>query len=175
MLPAFQKSLPISYLSFLSPSGTFFLTSVTINQFVCFSTLREWSYKVCTCSRLFFLRFITFVACSSCLLYNCMLKMILVGVHISFKSFHDGFFKVYLFWEREKESRGGPEREGDKESEAGSRLWAVSTEPNLGLQLTNRETMTWAQVGCLTDWVPQHFCFFNSMDQFHWKTLPNGV
>ena len=30
-------------------------------------------------------------------------------------------------------SRGGAEREGDRESEAGSGLWAVSTEPDAGL------------------------------------------
>ena len=34
------------------------------------------------------------------------------------------------------------EREGDTESEAGSRLWAVSTEPDTGLELVNREVMT---------------------------------
>ena len=34
------------------------------------------------------------------------------------------------------------EREGDIESEAGSRLRAVSTEPNAGLVLTNGEIMT---------------------------------
>ena len=39
-------------------------------------------------------------------------------------------------------SRGGEEREGDTESEAGFRLLAVSTEPNAGLKLTNREIMT---------------------------------
>ena len=39
-------------------------------------------------------------------------------------------------------SRGGAEREGDAESEAGSRLRAVSTEPNAGLELTDREIMT---------------------------------
>ena len=32
-------------------------------------------------------------------------------------------------------SRGGAEREGDAESEAGSRLLAVSTEPGVGLEL----------------------------------------
>ena len=37
---------------------------------------------------------------------------------------------------------GRPEREGDTESEAGSRLRAVSTEPDVGLQLTDREIMT---------------------------------
>ena len=39
-------------------------------------------------------------------------------------------------------SRGGAEREGDTESEAGSRLCTVSTEPDVGLELTNREIMT---------------------------------
>ena len=39
-------------------------------------------------------------------------------------------------------SRGGAEREGDTESEAGSRLCAISTEPEAGLELTNREILT---------------------------------
>ena len=43
---------------------------------------------------------------------------------------------------REREHRGGAEREGDAESEAGFRLQAVSTEPNMGLELTNHEIMT---------------------------------
>ena len=38
-------------------------------------------------------------------------------------------------------SGGGAEREGDTESEAGSRLWAVSTEPNAGLELTDHQIM----------------------------------
>ena len=50
---------------------------------------------------------------------------------------------------------GGAEREGDTESEAGSRLWAVSTEPDAGLELTDREIMTWAEVGRSTDWATQ--------------------
>ena len=44
--------------------------------------------------------------------------------------------------ERQTMSRGGAEREGDTESEAGSRLQAVSTEPNVGLDLMNCEIMT---------------------------------
>ena len=44
-------------------------------------------------------------------------------------------------------SRRGAEREGDTESEAGSRLQAVSTEPNVGLELTDREIVTRAEVG----------------------------
>ena len=43
------------------------------------------------------------------------------------------------------------EREGDTESESGSRLRAVSTEPDVGLELTNCEIMTWAEAGCSTD------------------------
>ena len=47
---------------------------------------------------------------------------------------------------------GAERQERDTESEAGSRLWAVSTEPNTGLQLMNREIMTWAKGKRLTDW-----------------------
>ena len=39
-------------------------------------------------------------------------------------------------------NRGGAEREGDTECETGSRLCAVSTEPDTGLELTDREIMT---------------------------------
>ena len=69
------------------------------------------------------------------------------------------FFNFYLFLrerERERENeRGEAETEGDTESEAGSRLWAVSTEPDVGLKPTNCEIMTWAEVGLLTDWATQ--------------------
>ena len=55
-------------------------------------------------------------------------------------------FNVYLFLrarERNSASGGGTEKEGDTESEAGSRLRrAVSTEPDAGLGPTNREIMT---------------------------------
>ena len=57
--------------------------------------------------------------------------------------------------ERECANGGGAEREGDTESKAGSRLQAVSTEPVAGLKLTNREIMTLAKVGRLTDWATQ--------------------
>ena len=39
-------------------------------------------------------------------------------------------------------SMGGAEREGDTESEAGSRLQALSTESDAGLELMNHEIMT---------------------------------
>ena len=38
---------------------------------------------------------------------------------------------------------GEAEREGDTESEAGSRLGAISPEPDAGLELTDREIVTW--------------------------------
>ena len=50
---------------------------------------------------------------------------------------------------------GGAEREGDTESEAGSRLRAISPEPDAGLELTDLEMVTWAEVGRLTDWATQ--------------------
>ena len=39
-------------------------------------------------------------------------------------------------------NRGKIEREGDMESETGSRLLAVSTEPDTGLELRNCEIVT---------------------------------
>ena len=39
-------------------------------------------------------------------------------------------------------SRGRAEREGDTESEAGSGLCAVNTEPDAGLELMNHNIMT---------------------------------
>ena len=56
---------------------------------------------------------------------------------------HSLFLKNFLmfifFKERQSLSGAGAEREGDTESEAGSRLRAVSTEPDAGLELPNRE------------------------------------
>ena len=64
------------------------------------------------------------------------------------------FLTLISYCEKERESEhewGGVEREGDTESEAGSRLGAVSTEPDAGLALTNRKIMTRAEVGRLTN------------------------
>ena len=47
-------------------------------------------------------------------------------------------------------SGGGAEREGDTESEAGSRLRAVSTEPGAGLEPTNLKIMLSTDVRCIT-------------------------
>ena len=56
--------------------------------------------------------------------------------------FFNFFFNIYLLprdRETQSTSRGGAERWRDTESEAGSRLRAVSTEPDVGLELTNHE------------------------------------
>ena len=53
------------------------------------------------------------------------------------------FFNFFLFlFERERKRGRGKEREGDTQSEAGSRLRAISTEPDAGLELTDREIVT---------------------------------
>ena len=68
-------------------------------------------------------------------------------------------------------SWGGAEREGGTESEAGSRLWAVSTQPNAGLKLTNHEILTWAEVRCLTNWdtqAPWEAAVFLESDKRGW-------
>ena len=73
------------------------------------------------------------------------------------------FFVLVFIFENEKESaplskqgRGRKrEREVDTESKADSRLWAVSTEPHVGLELTDGKIMTCAEVGCLTAWATQ--------------------
>ena len=44
--------------------------------------------------------------------------------------------------ERQSMSRGWAEREGDTESETGSRLRAVSTGPDAGLERMDREIVT---------------------------------
>ena len=58
--------------------------------------------------------------------------------------FFNFFLNVYLFLgQRQSMNRGGAEREGDTESETGSRLRAISPEPDAGLELTDREIVTW--------------------------------
>ena len=59
------------------------------------------------------------------------------------------------FFERQRVSQGGAIREGDTESEAGSRLRAVSTELSTGLKLMDDEITTGAKVGRLTDQATQ--------------------
>ena len=75
--------------------------------------------------------------------YIFILKMTL-QFQMQDKKIYFNFFNVYLFLrETETECKWvGAEREGGTESEAGSRLRAVSTEPDAGLELMDREIMT---------------------------------
>ena len=57
--------------------------------------------------------------------------------------------------DRHSTSKGETGTEGDTESKAGSRLWDINTEPDVGLEPMNREIMIWAEVGCLANWATQ--------------------
>ena len=56
---------------------------------------------------------------------------------------------MFIYFEREREWVRGRERGRER---IPSRLHTVSTEPDAGLEPTNREIMTWPKSGaCLTD------------------------
>ena len=82
---------------------------------------------------------------------NLVLPSLNIAIFSSSVLFCFCFVMFIYFWERERDrvqfGEGQRGREGDTESEAGSRLWAVSTEPNAGLKPTNCEIMTWAKLG----------------------------
>ena len=61
----------------------------------------------------------------------------------------------YLFLRDRTRVAGGAEAEGGTEPEAGSRLRAVSTELDAGLEPTSHEIVTGAEVGRLTDRAPR--------------------
>ena len=69
------------------------------------------------------------------------------NIFFRFVYFLNFFFSTFFiyFWDRERQSMngGGAEREGDTESETGSRLRAISPEPDAGLELTDLEIVTW--------------------------------
>ena len=71
---------------------------------------------------------------------------------------------VYLFnnslrviinnlFERREHKRGRGQETGRHRIQR--RLWAISTEPNARLKPTNRDIMTWAEVGCLANWATE--------------------
>ena len=99
---------------------------------------------------------------TACLLLSPSIFLSMVSSHgrccfvrsISLDLFANSFFSHFIYFWESASGRGG-ERERDTESEAGSRLWAVSTEPDVGLEPISREIMTWAKVGCSTDWATQ--------------------
>ena len=55
----------------------------------------------------------------------------------------------------ERDRKRHREREAETEPEARSKLWAISAELNVGLELRSREVMTWAEAGHLTDEPPR--------------------
>ena len=75
------------------------------------------------------------------------------------------FFFFYLmfvyFWERDRAQAGEGQRGG--RHRIWSRLWAVSPEPDAGLELTDCEIMNWAKGRRLTNWATQvPLFYFNS-------------
>ena len=65
--------------------------------------------------------------------------------NFNFRQFFFFFFLslfIYLFRERESACAWEQQREGER---IPSRLPTVSTEPDVGLKLTNHEIMTWAE------------------------------
>ena len=74
--------------------------------------------------------------------YACNFTIQKLTKKILFKTFVNIYYLFLRERKRQSMSRGGAEREGDTESEVGSRLQAVSTEPNAGLELLNPEIMT---------------------------------
>ena len=86
--------------------------------------------------------------------FNIVLNSLSSFVIRFLQSFYFYFFNVYLFL-RERETECEQERSRERRQRIQSRLWAVSTEPSVGLELMNCEIMTWAKVRGLTDWATQ--------------------
>ena len=70
-----------------------------------------------------------------------------------FKYFLNIFLCLFLR-ERETECEQARGRERGRHR-IWSRLCAISTQPDAGLEPTSREIMTWAEVRCSTDWATQ--------------------
>ena len=87
---------------------------------------------------------------------------------------------MFIFEQRGTErEQGRREKEGDTESEIGSRLWAVSTEFDTGLEPVDRDIMTWAKVRRSTDWATQAphmlYWFYSLLLSFgDWETPQKG-
>ena len=69
-----------------------------------------------------------FLNCFFCIIYRTYISNI--------------FLKCLVIFERQRQHEQGEAERGDPESEAGSRLQAVSTEPKAGLRLMDFEIMT---------------------------------
>ena len=75
--------------------------------------------------------------------------------------------------DRDRAWAGQGQRESETQNQKqapGSRLQAVSIEPDVGLELSNGEIVTWAQIRCSTDWatqVPLLVLFFKLKHSWH--------
>ena len=74
------------------------------------------------------------------------MNMLIFHLPFSLKKFFFNIDSILKDKERQSTSRGGAERDGDIGSEAGSRLCDVSTECDAGLELTDQEVTTCAEV-----------------------------
>ena len=85
-----------------------------------------------------------------------LLLLLSLAFYLTMLLFFFFFQHLFIFGtERDRAWTGERQREGDTESETGSRLWAISPEPDAGLELTDRKNVTWAEVGRLTDCATQ--------------------
>ena len=78
--------------------------------------------------------------------HNLNLAIILIPTTSGFKCILFLFSSFYLFILREREQGRGRERERERGRERiPSRLHTLSAEPDVGLEVTNREIVTWAE------------------------------
>ena len=82
---------------------------------------------------------------------------------------------IIYFWERRQTvSKRGAEREGDTRSETVSRLWAVSTKPDTGIELMNVEIITGAKIRHFTHWTtqaPQSLALLRASSTIYWDSF----
>ena len=86
------------------------------------------------------------------------------------------FLTFIYFWDRERQSmnEGGSERGRHR---IWNRLQALSCQhrARAGLELTDREIMTWAEVGRSTDWATQSAPDISLVAFSSWVKLLNGI
>ena len=94
-------------------------------------------------------------------------------IHVVYwrKSFFS--FLMFIYFQTDTEHEQGRGRKRGRHRIRS--LWAVSTEPDAGLELRDWEIMTWAEVGHSTDWAtqePQISFFSYCWIVFHCMRLP---
>ena len=103
---------------------------------ICWSCSFHWGYH---CFHAIIFWYFSSICFCCCCFYSTFANYTLLGV-LLFVSL--GFFSL-----RDKERAGERQKERERERERiPSRLHAVSAEPHAGLDLTNCEIMTWAEI-----------------------------